>query len=99
MSLEHRDGSGEMRSAVLAALQSHLRSVGVSPADVDGSFRLLGSGLLDSLAMVDLLVTVEEALGQPLHLEEIDFEHVETLDSLVRELERLRVGDRARNGA
>jgi hypothetical protein len=56
---------------------------------VDGSVDVLGTGLVDSLGLVELLVSVEEALGSPLALEEIDFTRMDSLDAIVDEIHRI----------
>ena len=90
------NGLEHIRGVVLSALEDPLRPLGISVDEVDGSTDLLASGLLDSLAMVDLLVAVEEVL--PISLEDIDFDQVGTLNSLVHELARLQVEEQSCDG-
>ena len=66
----------------------YLRLVGVEIDEVDSNFDLIGSGLLDSVSFVDLLMQVEQALGQPIDLAALDFTQLSTLDGLVEQLYR-----------
>lgn len=43
---------------------------------------LLGSGLLDSLALVELLVHVEQTFGLTIELEELEVEHFRSLRTI-----------------
>jgi acyl carrier protein len=76
----------EVRLAVLDALGRHLRLVGVEMDEMDSNFDLIGSGLLDSVSFVALLVHVEQALGQPIEFAELDLSSLTTLDGLVAQL-------------
>ena len=76
----------EIRLAVLEVLGRHLRLLGVKMDEVDSNFDLIGSGLLDSVSFLELLVHVEQALGHPIELAELDFTTLTTLDGLVAQL-------------
>jgi acyl carrier protein len=76
-----------IRAAVAGALAGRAREAGVELTDATD---LLGSGLVDSLAFVDLLLGVEEEIGVPLALELLDFAAVGDLGSLVDQLARLQ---------
>lgn len=85
----------EVRVAVLEALEGRLQAAGLDIDEIDGNFDLFGSGFLDSLGFVDLLMNVEQKLGQSLELDELDFGNLETLDALVEQLQGLTsVGER-----
>lgn len=80
----------EIRAAVMDALSRRPSAGGLRPDDLGGDFDLLGSGVVDSLEFIDLLMGVEAALGRPLALEELDFEALDTLDAIVAQLHGLQ---------
>lgn len=45
---------------------------------------LFASGVLDSLTFVELLVHLEEELGRPVSLEELDLEDLQTIEKIAR---------------
>jgi acyl carrier protein len=63
--------------------------MGRDPADLSDDTDILGSGLVDSLGFVDLLMSVESELGQPLALERLDFDQIDCLGALVDQLHGL----------
>jgi acyl carrier protein len=87
---------GAIRRAVLDALEPRAAAMGVPPEDLDGSFDILGSGVVDSLAFVELLLGVETALGRPIELERLSFEELTSLDGLVDQLHALQAAAPAR---
>jgi acyl carrier protein len=78
----------QIRRAVLDALGRHLRLLGVKMDEVNSNFDLIGSGLLDSVSFVELLMHIEQALGNPIELAELDFTTLTTVDGLVAQLYR-----------
>jgi acyl carrier protein len=76
-----------IREAVVGALAGRAREAAVEVRD---DTDILGSGLLDSLAFVDLLLGVEAEIGAPLPLERLDFAEVSDVGSLVDQLSRLQ---------
>lgn len=50
------------------------------------------AGLLDSVALVDLLTTVESATGQEIDLLEVDLDRLTTRHEIVAELSRVLAG-------
>ena len=81
-----------IREAVLDAVRPRAEAAGLSAAALDGSFDILGSGVVDSLAFVELLLGVETALGRPIELERLSFEELASLDGLVDQLHALQAG-------
>jgi acyl carrier protein len=62
----------DIRALVFTLLEQRFRLTGiVSPDQVDGSFDLFESGVLDSLAFVELMVGLEERLGIAIDFAEI----------------------------
>ena len=51
---------------------------------IEGDTPLVSSGLLDSLATIELLAFLEERLGVRLEVHEVDWSTMDTLDALVR---------------
>src|SRR5262245_22263618 len=82
----------EIRRAVVEALAPRAREVGLAPEAIDGQFDILGSGVVDSLGFVELLLRVEESLGRPVELERLSFGELTSLESLVEQLHGLQVG-------
>lgn len=80
----------EIRAAVLDALSRRPAVDGLGADELDGDFDVLGSGIVDSLEFIDLLMGVEQAIGGPLALEELDFEALDTLDAIVEQLHGLQ---------
>ncbi len=89
----------QIREVVVAGLAERARRAGRDPAGLTDQTDVLGSGLVDSLAFVDLLMAVEERLGVPLALERLDFEAVDTLGALVDQLAGLQEPTLAEPGA
>lgn len=75
-----------IREVVVAGLADRARQAGRDPGEITDDTDVLASGLIDSLAFVDLLMAVEERLGVPLALERLDFEAMDSLRALVEQL-------------
>jgi acyl carrier protein len=62
----------DIRALVFTLLEQRFRLTGiVSPDQIDGAFDLFESGVLDSLAFVELLVGLEERLGVAIDFAEL----------------------------
>ena len=94
-----RPARDEIRAVVVAGLADRARRAGRDPAEITDDTDVLGSGLIDSLAFVDLLMAVEERLGVALALERLDFEAVDSLGALVDQLTGLQEPTLAEPGA
>jgi acyl carrier protein len=82
--------SGSPRD-VLAALVATLAAPPVDPASLQDGTRLLEGGLgLDSVALLELVVQLEERLGVIVAGEDIGSVHFETFGSLAALVERQR---------
>ncbi|MFW2334157.1 phosphopantetheine-binding protein [Ilumatobacter sp.] len=57
--------------------------------ELDDDLDILGTGLIDSLAFVDLLINVETQLEAPLALDRLDFEQIDSLGALIDALDEL----------
>jgi acyl carrier protein len=82
----------DIRRALVEALSPRVREVGIAPEQIEGDFDILGSGVVDSLGFVELLLAVEDALGRPVELERLSFGELTSLDGLVEQLHGLQVG-------
>ena len=65
-------------------------AVEVPASDTD----LLGTGLLDSLALVTLIVALEEAFACELPLDDLDLEHFRTVERIAYFLAGVTAGGR-----
>lgn len=75
-----------MKERIAAAVEAWLRERGPLPAEeVD----LVEAGLLDSVAMIELLARVEAATGREVDLLEVDLEALTTRAAVVAELSRV----------
>jgi len=83
-------GREDIRRAVVEALSPRAREAGIAPEDIGGDFDILGSGVVDSLGFVELLLAVEDALGRPVELERLSFGELTSLDGLVEQLHELQ---------
>lgn len=71
-----------VRNLILAACGPALADFGISAADAPGDLDLRGSGMIDSLGFVEVIVSLEDELGIEIDLEEIDPEQITVLDPL-----------------
>lgn len=78
-----------LRDIVMEGLAPRLRVLGMEPEVVGDDLDLFESGVLDSLSLIDLLMSVEQLLGRTLDFESLDFTHMVTLGVLVDQLNRL----------
>jgi acyl carrier protein len=79
-----------IRRVIVEALAPRAQQVGLAPEAIDGDLDILGSGLVDSLAFVELLLGVEASLGHPIELERLDFVALTSLDNLVDQIHSLQ---------
>jgi acyl carrier protein len=71
-----------VRGLILEACGPALTDFDIDPADAPGDLDLRGSGLIDSLGFVEVIVQLEEQLGIEIDLEEMDPEQITVLDPL-----------------
>jgi acyl carrier protein len=69
----------EIRDAIIRQLDEKLRVFEIRPEEVIGRFDLVKSGLLDSMAFVDLVAGIENACSI-----EIDFEKATATDDFTK---------------
>ena len=79
----------DVRSALLAALEPLLERAAMRVDEVDASFDMFGSGVVDSLELVDLFAKIEDSLGAQLSFEELDFDKLTDIGSSVEEITRI----------
>lgn len=80
----------ELRDLVMDGLAPRLRLLGMAREAVDDDLDLFDSGVLDSLSLIDLLLSVEQRLGHLLDFEALDFTRLVSLGVLVDQLYRLQ---------
>ncbi len=73
-----------VRDVVLGHLATELAELGVDAASVDDDFDLLGSGVLDSFGLLELIAAVELTVGVPLDFEHLDVGSLTVVGPLAR---------------
>jgi acyl carrier protein len=79
----------QIRNIVVRVLTEHAGHAGFDPAELSDDTDVLGSGIIDSLAFVELLMRVEVELETTLALDQLDFEQITDLGALVEALDQL----------
>jgi acyl carrier protein len=72
----------EVRGLILAACGPALTDFGITAESAPGDLDLRGSGMIDSLGFVEVIVELEEKLDLELDLEEMDPEQITVLGPL-----------------
>jgi acyl carrier protein len=72
----------EVRALILEACGPALADFGITPEHAPGDLDLRGSGMIDSLGFVEVIVELEEKLDLELDLEDMDPEQITVLDPL-----------------
>lgn len=72
----------EVRGLILAACGPALTDFGITSANAPGDLDLRGSGMIDSLGFVEVIVELEEKLEIEIDLEDLDPEQITVLDPL-----------------
>lgn len=72
----------EVRGLILDACGPALADFGITAADAPGDLDLRGSGMIDSLGFVEVIVELEEKLDIEIDLEDLDPERITVLDPL-----------------
>jgi acyl carrier protein len=72
----------EVRALILEACGPALADFGITVADAPGDLDLRGSGMIDSLGFVEVIVALEEKLDLELDLDGMDPEQITVLDPL-----------------
>lgn len=76
------DLESRVRAVVLRAVGDRLALLSVPEADVVGDFDFVGSGVLDSIAFLELIVTLEQEFGFEVDLADMRIEEATTLKGL-----------------
>jgi len=71
-----------VRGLILEACGPALADFGIDATNAPGDLDLRGSGMVDSLGFVEIIVQLEEQLGIEIDLEEMDPEQITVLDPL-----------------
>jgi len=72
----------EVRALILEACGPALADFGITTENAPGDLDLRGSGMIDSLGFVEVIVELEEKLDLELDLEEMDPEQITVLGPL-----------------
>jgi acyl carrier protein len=88
----------EVRGLILDACGPALADFGISAADAPGDLDLRGSGMIDSLGFVEVIVELEEKLDIEIDLEDLDPEQITVLNPLAAHVAGLLEG-RSGNGS
>lgn len=76
----------ELREIIIDELLPRFRMLDMAREDVDDALDLFESGVLDSLSLIDLLMSVELRLGCTLDFASLDFTRLVTMGVLVDQL-------------
>ncbi len=74
--------TNRVRALILEACGPALADFGIDATNAPGDLDLRGSGMIDSLGFVEIIVQLEEQLGIEIDLEEMDPEQITVLDPL-----------------
>lgn len=83
------ESQARIKRLVVQSLEEHMKRSGRERRDLTDDLDVLHSGIIDSLAFIDLLLKVEAELGTSLALDQLDFDRVSNLKDLVEALDRL----------
>ena len=72
-----------VRTVVLDAVRDRLTLLSVPESDVTGDFDFVNSGVLDSIAFLEMIVTLEKEFGFEVELGDMRIEEATTLNGLV----------------
>jgi acyl carrier protein len=72
----------EVRALILERLHNAILANGLNPDHLADDFDLLTQGVVDSLALVDLLASLEAELGIPIDYSELDPENLTLIGPL-----------------
>jgi acyl carrier protein len=80
--------AAEVRAYVLGQVQDHLDAVGLDAADVSDDTDLLGEGVLDSLAVLEVMAMVGDRYGIDGDWEDYDPEEILVVGPFCRYVEQ-----------
>lgn len=76
------DIESRVRDIVLDKLRDRLVLIGVPESDITDAFDIVGSGIIDSVGFLELIVTLEEEFGFEVELARIRIEEATTVSGL-----------------
>ena len=77
----------EVRSLILSSLQTQLEAVGLTADDVPDDFDLLTRGVVDSLAILELITQIEKHFDIKIDFEDLDPENLMIIGPFCRYIE------------
>lgn len=79
----------DLREIVKTAVRPWAEKAQVDPARITDDTNLFAAGVLDSLAFLELMETIQARTGRQIALELFDDGDIETLGGLVRQIARV----------
>lgn len=77
----------EIRLFIIDALQTHLENAEVNAEEINEHFDLFGSGLIDSMRFLTLIVEIEEWVDVEINFEDLDPDKLTKIGSLCQFVE------------
>lgn len=81
-----------LRELLLTLLQPAIQQSGINAEQIDDGFNLVESGLLDSIAFLNLITTIEHQIGVELALFDVDPQKLTSLGGLLDLLKHSEAG-------
>ena len=75
-----------MKKRIIEIINSHVAEQGLNVA-VNDSTNLINDIGLDSLGLINLLLTIEDELSVEMNYDSIDIEHLKSIDTFVKYIE------------
>ena len=80
-----------VKDMIAVILEPKLRACGLTMADVSDDLDLRDRGIVDSLGFLNLMLELEDRLGGPLDLADVDPEHLTNVGFLARHIAAQRL--------
>jgi acyl carrier protein len=79
--------ANEVRSLILSSLETRLSGMGLRPDDIPDDFDLLTKGVVDSLAIIELIAKIERHFSIKIDFEDLDPENLTIIGPFCRYVE------------
>ncbi len=89
-----RISANEVRSLILSSLETQLSGMGLRPDDIPDDFDLLTKGVVDSLAILGLIVNIENHFDIKIDFEDLNPENLTIIGPFCRYVEEKSDGQR-----
>lgn len=77
----------DVRSLVVAHLETSLAARGLKPQEIGDDFDLLTEGVIDSLGIIELIMALEQYLDMQIDFEDLDPENLTVIGPFCRYIE------------